>query len=124
MLYSHGENTRTCPHSRTLAPTAPPASKTSGSIPREASWAAAARPTGPAPMTATTCGFSVMAGSRDEDIEEVRCVKLAPPTQDIKFFRYHVDDAHPASPGPVLRTARHRRPDRWRGGRARAGLQG
>ena len=31
MLNSHGENTRTCPHSRTLAPTASPASKTSGS---------------------------------------------------------------------------------------------
>ena len=59
MLNSHGENTRTWPHSRMLAPTASPASKTSGSRPRASSCAAAARPTGPAPITATgrgSCG--------------------------------------------------------------------
>ena len=65
-LYSHGENTRTWPHSRMLAPTASPASNTSGSIPRDARWAAAASPTGPAPMTATTCGFSIMSESSRE----------------------------------------------------------
>src|SRR5918994_7047491 len=47
-----------------LAPTSSPASKTTGSIPRSTRCAAAASPTGPAPITATTCGFSVMATPR------------------------------------------------------------
>src|SRR5829696_6566586 len=53
MLNSQGENTRTWPHSRMLAPTVAPASNTSGRMPRSIRWAAAASPTGPAPITAT-----------------------------------------------------------------------
>jgi hypothetical protein len=56
MLNAQGEKTRTCAQSRTAAPGASPASKTSGSIPRAIKCAAAARPTGPAPITATGKG--------------------------------------------------------------------
>ena len=48
-----GENSLTCFHSATLAPTSPPASKTSGSFPPSRRCAAVASPTGPAPITAT-----------------------------------------------------------------------
>src|SRR5215212_6855674 len=53
MLNSHGENTRTWPHSRMLAPTVEPLSNTSGRMSRSVRCAAAASPTGPAPITAT-----------------------------------------------------------------------
>jgi ArsR family transcriptional regulator len=45
---AHGEKTRTWPHSRMLAPTAAPRSKTIGCRPRPIRCAAAASPTGPA----------------------------------------------------------------------------
>ena len=47
-------------HSRAYAGE-PPASKTTGSMPRELRWAAAARPTGPAPITATGSRVLLMA---------------------------------------------------------------
>src|SRR6266542_3335542 len=53
MLYFHGEKIRTWPHSRTAAPTDGPASRMSGVAPRLTRCAAAASPTGPAPITAT-----------------------------------------------------------------------
>src|SRR5918998_6409342 len=52
-MYCHGVNVRTCPQARSAAPTASPASRTSGVRPRVVRCAAAARPTGPAPMTTT-----------------------------------------------------------------------
>src|SRR6266487_2586154 len=52
-VYFHGEKKRTWLHWRIEAPTASPASRTSGVSPRASRCAAAARPTGPAPMTAT-----------------------------------------------------------------------
>src|SRR6266851_9963596 len=52
-VYFHGEKKRTWPHFRIEAPTAGPASSTSGVSPRASRCAAAARPTGPAPITAT-----------------------------------------------------------------------
>src|SRR6266566_8999382 len=52
-VYFHGEKKRTWPHFRIEAPTAGPASRTSGVSPRASRCAAAASPTGPAPMTAT-----------------------------------------------------------------------
>src|SRR6266487_4041930 len=52
-VYFHGEKNRTWPHWRIEAPTARPASSTSGVSPRASRCAAAARPTGPAPITAT-----------------------------------------------------------------------
>src|SRR6266853_698628 len=52
-VYFHGEKKRTWRHWRIDAPTASPASRTSGVSPRASRCAAAARPTGPAPMTAT-----------------------------------------------------------------------
>src|SRR5438270_9351840 len=52
-VYFHGEKKRTWLHWRIEALTASPASSTSGVSPRASRWAAAARPTGPAPMTAT-----------------------------------------------------------------------
>ena len=52
-VYSHGENMRTWPQSRTFAPISEPASKTIGLSPRSMRWALAANPTGPAPMIAT-----------------------------------------------------------------------
>ncbi|GAA2904994.1 hypothetical protein GCM10010517_71110 [Streptosporangium fragile] len=51
MLYFHGLKTRTCPHWATEAATCSPASGTRKSRPRAARWAAAARPTGPAPIS-------------------------------------------------------------------------
>src|SRR5699024_6673908 len=59
MLYFHGEKRPMWPHSRTAAAGVGPASNTMGSIPRVTRWAAAARPVGPAPITAT--GRSVVA---------------------------------------------------------------
>ena len=47
--WGHGENSRTCPQSRTAAPADSPASRTRVLSPRASAWAAAARPTGPAP---------------------------------------------------------------------------
>src|SRR5215211_7495060 len=47
---------RTCDHWRTAWPTCSPASRTMGRIPCSSTWAAAARPTGPAPITATVLG--------------------------------------------------------------------
>src|SRR4051794_41630765 len=96
MLNSHGENTRTCPHSRMLEPTASPASNTTGSMPRSMRCAAAARPTGPAPMTATVWGFWIMAAPIREDIEEGRCVTLTAVFEDIKVFQYADFHAHTA----------------------------
>ena len=55
------------------APTASPASRTSGSRPRASRWAAAARPTGPAPMTATGSWGRGDHGRPREDIECSRC---------------------------------------------------
>src|SRR5712691_5690188 len=52
-VYFHGEKKRTWPHFRIEAPTAGPASSTSGVSPRASRCTAAARPTGPAPITAT-----------------------------------------------------------------------
>src|SRR5712692_84703 len=52
-VYFQGEKKRTWPHFRIEAPTAGPASSTSGVSPRVSRCAAAARPTGPAPITAT-----------------------------------------------------------------------
>src|SRR5713226_3452774 len=52
-VYFQGEKKRTWPHWRIEAPTAGPASSTSGVSPRASRCAAAARPTGPAPITAT-----------------------------------------------------------------------
>src|SRR6266568_2670361 len=52
-VYFHGEKNRTWLHWRIDAPTATPDSRTSGLSPRASKCAAAARPTGPAPMTAT-----------------------------------------------------------------------
>src|SRR5699024_12266745 len=60
MLYFHGEKRPMWPHSRTAAAGVGPASNTMGAIPRVTRWAAAARPVGPAPSTAT--GRSVVAG--------------------------------------------------------------
>src|SRR5579864_8237688 len=62
MLYSQGEKSWTCPHWRTECPIASPASKTIGRRFRSSRCAAAARPTGPAPMIATVFA-SVMAFS-------------------------------------------------------------
>src|SRR5699024_11823088 len=59
MLYFHGEKRPMWPHSRTAAAGVGPASNTMGSIPRVTRWAAAARPVGPAPITAT--GRAVVA---------------------------------------------------------------
>jgi hypothetical protein len=56
-VYFHGEKKRTWLHWRMNAPTASPASRTMGVSPRASRWAAAARPTGPAPMTATGRGL-------------------------------------------------------------------
>lgn len=55
----HGENSRTWCHCATAAPACVARSSTTGSIPRSANSAAAARPTGPAPTTAT--GNSLMS---------------------------------------------------------------
>src|SRR6266852_2643021 len=52
-VYFQGEKKRTWRHGRIAAPTASPASRTSGVSPRASKCAAAARPTGPAPITAT-----------------------------------------------------------------------
>ena len=52
-LYRQGENMRTCPQARANVPTPGPASRRTGSSPLASRCAAAARPTGPAPMTAT-----------------------------------------------------------------------
>src|SRR6202008_951671 len=52
-LYSHGENSWTCCHCRMACPAAGPASSTIGFMPRSSTCAAAASPTGPAPMIAT-----------------------------------------------------------------------
>ena len=51
MSRPHGEKSRTWPHSRIEAPTRSPASRTVNGMPRRARWAAAVRPTGPAPIT-------------------------------------------------------------------------
>ena len=86
-----------------LAPTCVPASKTIGSIPRASRCAAAASPTGPAPMTATRSGFVWFMGQRSLTmvIEEFRCD--APTVhnffKDIKKFRY---DSPMAAPLPVI----------------------
>ena len=53
VLKRHGLNSRTCAQSFMDAATLSPASSTTKSRPRVARWAAAAMPTGPAPMTAT-----------------------------------------------------------------------
>src|SRR5579872_906507 len=60
MLYSQGENSWTWPHWRTECAISAPASSTIGRRPRSRTCAAAARPTGPAPMIATVL-VSVMA---------------------------------------------------------------
>src|SRR4051794_11518653 len=52
---------RTWPQACTAAPMPGPASRTRGSSPRASRWAAAARPTGPAPMMATGRVDAVMA---------------------------------------------------------------
>src|SRR5262249_17634502 len=52
-VYSQGENIRTCPQFRRFAPIVVPASKTIGVSPRSRRCAAAASPTGPAPIIAT-----------------------------------------------------------------------
>src|SRR5215212_2599638 len=57
-MYRHGENRRTWPQSKTLDPATGPASKMIGSSPCASRCAAAARPTGPAPITATGRGES------------------------------------------------------------------
>src|SRR4051794_8120930 len=75
MVNRHGENSRTCPHSRTAAAGRSPASRTVPGRLRSARWAAAARPTGPAPMTATgrcarlglTNGTSRLGEKQSED---------------------------------------------------------
>src|SRR5215217_7630643 len=61
-LNFHGENMRTCCQRRMPAPTASPASSTSGVNARDRTWAAAASPTGPAPMMTTGRDVSAMAG--------------------------------------------------------------
>src|SRR5699024_2669371 len=53
MLYSQGENNRVWPHWALAAPTEAPASRTTGVRPRSRTWAAAASPTGPAPIMIT-----------------------------------------------------------------------
>src|SRR5215207_3427992 len=60
VLYRQGLNSRTCPHAETEEPAAGPPSSTLNGRPRSARWAAAARPTGPAPITAT--GRAVRSG--------------------------------------------------------------
>src|SRR5215217_2801654 len=122
-LYSHGENTRTCPHSRTLAPTCWPASKTSGSMPREARCAAAASPTGPAPITATMCGFSVMDGLLDKhrNLSMPHRNSGSPSHQVSSICSGH---AHAPPARLVLRPAGEPGAQRRGGSRARAGVQG
>src|SRR5699024_4276020 len=56
MLYSQGENNRVWPHWAMAAPTEAPASRTTGVRPRSRTWAAAASPTGPAPIMITGSG--------------------------------------------------------------------
>ena len=53
MTCRHGENSRVWPQSRMDAATRSPASMTTKSLPRSARFAAAASPTGPAPMMTT-----------------------------------------------------------------------
>ena len=57
ILYFQGENTRTCPHSRSDAPTEVAAFQDKRLDAASTSRAAAASPTGPAPMTATGRAF-------------------------------------------------------------------
>src|SRR5882757_3078231 len=75
ILYSHGENSWTWPHWRTEWPTLWPASSTIGRNPRSSTWAAAARPTGPAPIIATDFASvdlaSVIAFSHQTRIIEI-----------------------------------------------------
>src|SRR5699024_12374603 len=59
MLYFHGENRPIWPHSLTASSDLAPASKTSGFIPRVDKCAAAAKPTGPAPMMTTGSSVAV-----------------------------------------------------------------
>src|SRR5688500_4748508 len=65
-----------CFQERTLEATADPASKRINGIPRTSSWAAAASPTGPAPITATgsDCFASITIDFNTKDGEiEKRC---------------------------------------------------
>src|SRR5213075_977478 len=71
----HGENSCTWPHWRTEWPTLWPDSSTIGRSPRSSTWAAAARPTGPAPTIATDFASvdlaSVIAFSHQTRIIEI-----------------------------------------------------
>src|SRR4051794_31992409 len=106
-----------------LAPTAAPASKTTGSKPRASRCAAAARPTGPAPITATRSGFEWFTVTLlcNPCIEEFRCDvgTVAEIHRHIKFFRYALACDHTAPRHSVLRSAGRAKPDRGRGRRAR-----
>src|SRR5829696_6392886 len=59
-----------------LAPTVAPASSTIGVSPRESRCAAAARPTGPAPITATGREFVVMAVLRTSEKSDVKGAEM------------------------------------------------
>jgi hypothetical protein len=70
---------RTCAQSRMVAPGPSPASNTSGSMPRETRCAAAASPTGPAPITATgRGGDSGISGLLRKRIEDCRWIGIGP----------------------------------------------
>src|SRR5438105_9005575 len=73
-VYFHGEKNLTWRHWRIEAPTLLPASSTRGVSPRASRWAAAAKPTGPAPMTATGSAFKLDESGAlvDEGVDTMR----------------------------------------------------
>src|SRR5690349_7287264 len=103
-----------------LAPTIGPASKTIGSRPRSIRCAAAASPTGPAPITATGNGLAwfisaLLDVSKNFNASET----VAGFAVRIKFFRYDGRHVVAAARDPVLRTTRGAASQRRRGRRAR-----
>src|SRR5579872_97352 len=76
MLYSQGENSWTWPHWRTECAMSAPASSTIGRRPRSRICAAAARPTGPAPMIATVLALAIVSSYDTRNIEFIAMQKL------------------------------------------------
>src|SRR5687768_3711863 len=87
-LNFHGENMRTWPHRRTPSPMREPASKSRGVRPRATVCAAAARPTGPAPMMTT--------GS----VEEFMCLPRSAAEWGSEWRRLEIEAQELARLGP------------------------
>ena len=126
MLNSHGENTRTWPHSRMLAPTASPASNTSGSRPRVEQVGRGGQADRAGADHGDGQGFCMvhvtLLETASKNFDAMRDRSADSPRHQVFSICLSVMTAAPRR--PVLRPARRRRPQRRRGRRARARLQG